>query len=39
MQRLRRLLWLLLERCSHCGGRLWEYDDKRAFCEACGRKD
>jgi len=35
----RRIIWTLLGRCSFCGGRLWEYDYKRAYCETCERRN
>ena len=34
----KRIWWFILGRCKFCGGSVWEYDDRRFFCNQCDKK-
>ena len=38
-EKFKRWWWLLLERCEYCGGKLEEWDYKKATCVRCGKKN
>lgn len=38
MKLLKQIWWFLMDKCRFCGGDVWEWSDKKAFCYKCGKK-
>lgn len=38
MNLLKSIWWFITGRCEYCGGETYDWDDKRSFCNKCGKK-